>query len=418
MSTSSKHVAVTGIGMITPLGITANECWNNLVEGKSGIHRITRFSTEELLTQIGGEIPPEYFQAEQHLFSSDVIERMIFPVRLAVYVVNLAIEDSGISRKEIQNSFTGVITGSGGSVYNDDVMFKSKDADRVAAPSLEMLDSHAATISREFGFRGSSYNVATACSSGAFAVGLGYDYVVQTGFPCFAVGVDTMVLKEKLIGFNQILAISENNAHPEKASRPFDKKRNGFVVSEGACALLLEPYEYALKRQSRIYAVISGYAATSEAYNIIAPEPEGIQMARTMKNALEYAGVSPDDVGYINAHGTSTLYNDLTETRAIKRVFQKQASLIPISSQKSMIGHSIGAAGAIEAGVTALSIYHQVISPTINLDYPDPECDLDYVPHKSRKVNSLGTAISNSFGFGGHNCTLVLQHPDFHPYIK
>jgi 3-oxoacyl-[acyl-carrier-protein] synthase II len=406
------HVAITGIGMITPLGINANECWNNLVLGKSGIRRITRFNTDGLITQIGGEIPAEYFQAEKHLFSSDAIKQMIFPVRLSVYAVNLAIEDSGISRKEIQNTLTGVITGSGGSVYNDDVMFMSEDADRLSAPNLEMLDSHATAISREFGFTGPSLNVATACSSGAYAVGLGYDCVVQTGFPCIAVGVDTMVLKEKLNGFNQILAISENNAHPEKASRPFDKKRNGFVVSEGACALLLEPYEHAMKRHSRIYAVVSGYAATSEAYNIIAPEPEGIQMARTMENALEYAGVSPEKVGYINAHGTSTLYNDLAETRAIKRVFQKKAPFIPISSQKSMLGHSIGGAGTIEAGVTALSIYHQVITPTINLDYPDPNCDLDYVPNKARKVNSLRTAISNSFGFGGHNCTLVLQHPE------
>lgn len=404
-----KWVAITGIGITTPLGITADENWANLIQGKSGIGWISRFDTQGCLTRIGGQVPDAYFDAEHEVLSSNVIQKFIFPVRLAMFTARQAICDAGIkSNNDIRGEHVGVVTGCGGSVYNDEFMFQKNNAARLTSNSVEMLDSHAVAISREFKFRGPAFNVATACSSGAFAVGLAYDFVCRTGNQCLAIGVDTMIMKEKINGFNQILAISESNDPPEKASRPFDKKRNGFVVSEGAGALFMEPYDSAVRRSSRIYAIIAGYSVTSEAYNIMAPEPSGLQMARTMDNALRNAALSPDRIGYINAHGTSTPYNDLVETKAIKKVFGERAMKIPVSSQKSMIGHSIGGAGAIEAAVTALSLYHQVITPTINLENPDPQCDLDYVPHHARKAESLQAAISNSFGFGGHNCTLAL----------
>jgi len=272
-----------------------------------------------------------------------------------------------------------------------------------------MLNAPAAAIRMTLGFRGPSFNVATACASGAYAVGLGYDYIRHQGELCVAVGVDTMLSEETVQGFSRLMALSELNEHPEKASRPFDRKRTGFVLSEGACAVILESLPHAVKRAARIYAVMSGHAMTSEAFNIIAPEPDGLGMAETMEKAIVNAGIQKDLIGYINAHGTSTVHNDRAETSAIKAVFGGRAWQIPVSSQKSMIGHTIGAAGAIEFAVTALSLRHQVLTPTINYEEPDPECDLDYVPNQARRVLRLDAAISNSFGFGGHNSCIVLE---------
>jgi 3-oxoacyl-[acyl-carrier-protein] synthase II len=399
-------VAITGIGMITPLGVTTGDCWRNLVDGKSGIQRITRFDTTLSLTKIGGQIPEIYFEMEKILLSNKIYEQALYPSRLSILSARQALTDSGLSLDRIDRGYTGVITGSGGSSQGDGLEYGRHAK---LGFTSEMLDAHALWLSREFDFGGPSFNVATACSSGAFAVGLGVDHVVRTHQICLVVGIDTMLLKETLDGFNQLLAISESNDYPEKASKPFDKRRNGFVLAEGACALLLEPYSHAMERKARIYAVISGYAFTSEAYNIMAPDPEGKAMAETMSMALENSKTSIDKIGYINAHGTSTIHNDIAETKAIKRVFGEKALSIPISSQKSMMGHTIGAAGAIETAVTALSLYHRLITPTINLEEPDPACDLDYVPNHCRKVKSLEAAITNSFGFGGHNSCIVLE---------
>lgn len=399
-------VAITGIGMITPLGITTDDCWRNLVNGKSGIQRITRFDTESCLTKIGGQIPETYFEVEKKLLSNEIYEQALYPSRLSILTARQALTDSRLSLNHIDREYAGVITGSGGSSQGDGLEYGQSANMNFTS---EMLDAHALWVSRDFDFGGPSFNVATACSSGAFAVGLGVDYVVRTHQICLAIGIDTMLLKPTLDGFNQLLAISESNGYPEKASKPFDKRRNGFVLAEGACALLLEPYSHAADRNARIYAVISGYAFTSEAYNIMAPDPEGKAMAETMSTALENSKTSMDKIGYINAHGTSTIHNDIAETKAIKRVFGGNAGSIPVSSQKSMMGHSIGAAGAIETAVTALSIFHRMITPTINLEEPDPACDLDYVPHHCRRVKSLEAAITNSFGFGGHNSCIVLE---------
>jgi 3-oxoacyl-[acyl-carrier-protein] synthase II len=406
---NGRWAAITGIGMITSMGVTTDICWKNLINGKSGIQKITRFDASSCLTKIGGQIPESYFDTEKTFFSEEIIEQTLLPTRLSLLTADHALLDSGLKSGCDALMHAGVITGSGGSSNGDELEYGWIGQSSKLRFTSEMLDAHAVWVSQAFGFGGPAYNVATACSSGAFAVGLGADYVLQAQAPCMVIGVDTMLLKETMDGFNQLLAISESNDFPEKASRPFDKHRNGFVMAEGACALMLEPYEQAIKRSARIYSVVSGYAFTSEAYNIMAPDPDGKGMAETMATALDIAGVSSEKIGYISAHGTSTVYNDIAETKAIKQVFGQRAYNIPVSSQKSMLGHTIGAAGTIEAAVTALSIYHHMITPTINLHDPDPLCDLDYVPNHYRHVDALDAAISNSFGFGGHNCTLVLE---------
>lgn len=403
-----QFVAVTGIGMICPLGTSTTECWDNMVAGKSGIRRITRFDPSDCLTKIAGELPDKYFEMEKEAFSHRIFKRSILPSRLSIITSRQAIADSGVNLAGIDSSNVSVITGCGGSSFGDQTILHTKKF----TFSHEMLNALSACVSIEFGFKGPSFNVATACASGAFAIGLAYDYVRRTAGHCIAIGIDTMVLKETVDGFNQLMALSESNDEPEKASRPFDRKRNGFVISEGACAIFLEPYKLAKQRGARIYAVISGYAATSEGYNIVSPAPEGVEIAVTMETAIRNAGIAKDKIGYISAHGTSTIHNDLAETKAIKRVFGDDAYRIPVSSQKSMLGHSIGASGAIECGVTALSLYHRILTPTINQEVPDPECDLDYVPNQSRVVQGLTAAMTNSFGFGGHNASIVLERPD------
>jgi len=404
-----SKVAITGIGMVTPLGITTHDCWENMVAGKSGIDLIRQFDTSGCITKIGGQIPDSYFSLEKAYFSENQLIRTSLPNRLSLYCVKQAIDDSQIVLNRMDSQNISVISGSGGSSYGDEISEMEKELGMQLAPGWEMLDAHAAIVGREFGFQGPCFNVATACSSGAFAVGLGYDHVINNHGVCIVIGVDTMLLKDTVVGFNQLMALSEHNQFPNKASRPFDKKRSGFVISDGACAIILEPYDWAVARNARIYAVISGYAMTSEAYNIMAPEPGGAGMAETMRLALIRSGIGIDNIGYINAHGTSTIHNDLAETQAIKLVFGERASQIPVSSQKSMIGHTIGAAGTIETAVTALTLYNQIITPTINYEEPDPLCNLDYVPNQSRLVSGLSSALTNSFGFGGHNCTVALE---------
>ncbi len=400
-------VAVTGIGMISPLGITTSECWDNMLLAKSGIRRITRFDPSECLTQIGGELPDRYYEMEKFAFPHRVYKRSILPSRLSILSARQALEDAGVLLDDLDVSRVAVITGCGGSTFGDDTIYLQKRKRSIF--THEMLNALSACISIEFGFKGPSFNVATACASGAFAIGLGYDYVRHGGDICVAVGLETVLYKETVNGFNNLLALTEENDFPERASRPFDKRRTGFVISEGSCAVILESLEHALRRGAKIYALVSGYSFTSEGYNIVAPEPGGKEMAKSMELAIQKAGVPKKKIGYVNAHGTSTPHNDLAETKAIKLVFGKDAYNIPVSSQKSMIGHSIGAAGAIEFAVTALSLYHQVLTPTINYEEPDPECDLDYVPNKARVVQDLQAGITNSFGFGGHNSSIVLE---------
>jgi len=403
-----RLVAVTGIGMICPLGTTPNECWENMLKGKSGIRRITRFDAGTCESQIAGEIPDRYFEVEKTLLSPKFYENNILPSRLSMIVAKQALEDAKLEVNEIDVNRAGVITGCGGSNFGDQGNYNNRN-NVMMNYSYEMLNAHSDCVRTELGFKGPSFNVATACSSSAFAIETAYHHVRTSCDICLAIGVETMVNKEVIDGFCRLMVLSVNNEFPEKASRPFDRYRSGFVISEGACAVLLESYEHAVRRGARIYAFMSGTASASEAYNIVAPKPEGEGIARTMELAIQNAGLDKKAVGYINAHGTSTLHNDRSETKAIKKVFGSHAYNLAVSSQKSMIGHPIGSAGAIEFAVTALSLHHQVITPTINYEEPDPECDLDYVPNEARKVQSLEVAISNSFGFGGHNASLVLE---------
>jgi 3-oxoacyl-[acyl-carrier-protein] synthase II len=317
-------------------------------------------------------------------------------------------EDSRLDVKEIDRRRAAVITGCGGSTFGDELHLNEQTG-RIIPYSDDALNMLSARVSIEFGFRGASFNVATACSSGAFAVQVAADRVRTSTDVCLALGVETIVHKDVVNAFSRIMALSERNDQPEKASRPFEKNRTGFVMAEGACAVVLESLEHATRRGARIYALLTGGACTSEAYNIVAPEPSGHGMARTMELAIARAGIPRESIGYISAHATSTIHNDAAETKAIKEVFGSLAYRIPISAQKSMTGHAIGAAGAIELAATALILHHQVATPTINYEVPDPECDLDYVPNRARKLESAQAALSNSFGFGGHNATLVLE---------
>ena len=404
----NNPVAVTGIGMITPLGINTPSCWKNMSEGKSGITGITSFDTTDCQTKIGGELPAEYFTLESEGLPKRLQKQTSLASRIGLLCAKEAIEDSRLPIKEFDPYKCAVITGSGGLVAHLKKELHTLKGSKFMVLQT-MTNAISAWISIKYGFKGPSFNIAAACASGGYAVGSAFDYIRSgKGDAAVAVGVDTMVDPMSIQGFNQLRALSKENEFPQKASRPFEAKRSGFVLSNGGCAVILERLEKALQRGARVYALVLGFAISSEAFNIISPEPTGQEMAKTMTMALEDAVIAKEKIDYINAHGTSTHHNDLYETMAIKEVFKDHAYKLAVSSQKSMIGHTIGGAGAIEFATTALSLYHKLILPTINYQDPDPECDLDYVPNQARKVATLDKALSNSFGFGGHNCSLVL----------
>ncbi|MBU0568292.1 beta-ketoacyl-[acyl-carrier-protein] synthase family protein [bacterium] len=405
----SRYVAVTGIGMISSLGLSTPECWKNMVDGKPGVRRITRFDTSDCLTKIGGELPLEYYEVEKKEFSKRFFKQTASTARLGLLCAKEAIKDSGLEIEKLDPYRCPVISGSGGFILEEGKGLEELKTSKFGVLQ-EMVNAISAWISIKYSLKGPSFNVATACGSGGFAIWNAFDYV-RSGKAdmAVAVGLDMMVTKESIQSFNQLMALSEENNFPERASRPFDKRRSGFVLANGGCAVILERLDHARQRDANIYALASGYGCSSEAFNIVAPDPTGKEMAKTMSLALEDARISKEKIGYVNAHGTSTPHNDRCETRAIKTVFGEHAYKLAVSSQKSMIGHTIGGAGAIEFGVTALSLHHGIITPTINYEEPDPDCDLDYVPNEAREVNDLEAAISNSFGFGGHNCSIVLE---------
>jgi 3-oxoacyl-[acyl-carrier-protein] synthase II len=409
-NTLRKNVAVTGIGMICPVGLSTNECWTNFTDGNSGVRRITRFDVARFPTKIAGQLPDEYFGLVADNFPGWSYHS-VAPAHLCILTAREALRDARWDDAAYSKHGTAVFTGCNGYLSEDQVLIKDQISELPHKKAF-MRDSIPASVSRKFAFDGPSINIAAACAAGGFAVALGVDYVTKTSSPCLAIGVDALLCADGISDFGRLAILSVENEYPQRASRPFEKNRTGFVLSEGACALLLEPAEKALIRGARIYAVVTGVALRSEAHSIVAPEPEGFEMARVMESAIHNAGTPKANIGYVNAHGTSTPNNDLAETRAIKRVFGKNAYNVPVSSQKSMIGHAIGGSGAIQTGVTALSLFHQMLTPTINYDEPDPECDLDYVPNRSRKMTSLEAAIINSFGFGGHNCSIVLEKAD------
>ncbi len=411
MARAEPRVAITGIGMITCLGTGVAECWPRLVAGHSGIGPIRRFDASACETRFGGELPDGYAALEAAEFTRRQMKQMLPTTRLGLLCAKQAIEDSGFSLAAADPYRCGIVTASSQPSCHD----VGEAAGPAPMPAMfrvirQMPNALAGWISIHHGFQGRAYHLAAACAAGSDAVATAGEFIRSgRGDAALAVGVDMLLSAPSIQGFNAVSALSVRNGDPARASRPFDRDRDGFVMADGGAALMLEREDDALARGARIYAILVGAAMTSEAFNILAPKPRGEEMARTMALALADAGIAADAVDYVDAHGTSTQQNDLDETLAIKTVFGAHARRLAVSSQKSMVGHCVSGAGAIECAVTALSLHHGVIAPTINYTTPDPECDLDYVPNAAREVPGCSVAISNSFGFGGHNVTLVLQ---------
>jgi 3-oxoacyl-[acyl-carrier-protein] synthase II len=414
MANTDRRVAITGMGMINSLGCCTAQCWEQMLAGRSGISRITQFDVSDCLTQIGGQLPAEYFLREEAEFSKRLFKQTQTTTRLGILCAKEAIADSGFQLDGCDPHRCAVITGSGQTGYQEEGELVGNFHNPGKFSIIQqMANAMSAWISINHGFKGPSCNVATACASGAYAIAAGYEYVASgRGDVALAVGADAMLSVHTIKGFNQLAAISQRNDAPERASRPFDVDRDGFVLANGGAALMLEREAAARRRGARIYAILAGAALCSEAYNIVAPKSSGEEMAYAMTAALADAGLPAEAVGYISAHGTSTTQNDADETAAVKSVFGPHARRLAVSSQKSMTGHTVGGAGAIEAAATALILYHRVLTPTINYETPDPACDLDYVPNEARAAPDLRVALSNSFGFGGHNATLVFQRAE------
>jgi 3-oxoacyl-[acyl-carrier-protein] synthase II len=404
-----RRVVVTGIGPVTPVGIGLDEFWGNLVAGRSGISRIARFDPSDLPVQIGGEIPdfdPTRWMGPKEARRTDRV------THFAVAAAKIAWEDAG--EPSVEPARTGVVfsTGIGGieSLLRQHEVFLARGADRVSpfmVPQL-MPNASAAHVAMAFGFTGPNECITTACAAGAHAVGEAYRLIRQgLADICIAGGTEAALLPLCISGFSQMQALTKN-PDPARASRPFDKDRDGFVMAEGAGALVLETEERAAARGARIYAEIAGFGQSADAYHITAPEPEGIGAVLATQACLHDAGEPAEAVGYINAHGTSTQLNDASETRAIKKALGDHAYRVPVSSTKSMTGHMVGAAGTVEAGIAALVVDRGVVPPTTNYETPDPECDLDYAPNEAREAG-VRLALSNAFGFGGHNAVVAVR---------
>ena len=407
-----RRVVATGLGLITPLGIGVEESWSALCAGKSGIAEITRFDASDFNTKIAGEVKD--FQAQDFLPKKEAKRTESF-IAYAVAASRMALEDSGLVIDSSNAERVGVLTGCGlGGLLMLEQTSRTLDKKgprRVSPFFIPMMIGNMAPgmISIHLGAKGPNSSIATACAAGTHAIGEAYK-IIKTGAADAMItgGVESVITPTCVAGFNAMKALSTRNEEPQKASRPFDRDRDGFVVGEGGGILVLESLDRALARHARIYAEIIGYGMSGDGFHMTAPSPNGEGAARCMVASLVDAGIAYTEIDYINAHGTSTPLNDLYETIAVKSVFKEKAPLIPISSTKSMTGHLLGAAGGVETVFTVLTINDNVIPPTINLDNPDPECDLDYVPNVSRKAD-VRTAMTNSFGFGGTNATLILK---------
>ena len=405
-------MVVTGIGVVSPVGNNVQEFWKSLVEGKSGIGGVTSFDASAYDCRIAGEVkgldPDPFISAKDQ-------RRMERFVQFAVCAAKMAVQDSGVDLSKEDLYQFGVLLGSGiGSLHVIEEQHKillAKGPDKISPFLIPMLIVNMAPgqVSISLGLKGPNSCVATACASGTHAVGDAFQ-IIQRGDAeaMVAGGTESCITPLGIGGFCALKALSLRNEDPSRASRPFERDRDGFVMGEGCGIVILEEYERAKKRGANIYCEVVGYGMTGDAYHMTAPPQDGMGAANAMRQALHRAKISPSDVDYINAHGTSTPLNDKMETVAIKQVFGTDAKKIPISSTKSMTGHLLGAAGGVEAVVCALTITEGVIHPTINYEHPDPECDLDYVPNTARKAK-VDVALSNSFGFGGHNATLVFK---------
>jgi len=409
-------VVITGLGAITPLGQTVKETWENLLKGKSGVGYIDRFDTSNLPVKIAAQI--RNFDPLKRLSQKEAgvpIKKLDLFSIYALWAAEEAIEDSALLKGPFDPDRVGVIIASGiggvETLEREIIVGYTKGYDRISPYLIPMMipDMASGLIAIKYRFKGPNYCTVSACASSAHAIGDAFRLIRYGDADVMIVGgSEAPIIPTAVAGFSSMKALSTRNDEPEKASRPFDRDRDGFVMGEGAAVLVLEEYEHAMRRGAKIYAELVGYGATADAYHITAPCVDGEGAVKCMLRALEDARLSPDEVDYINAHGTSTKLNDAVETLAIKKVFGERAYKIPVSSTKSMIGHLLGAAGAIEAVATIMTIHTGIIHPTINYENPDPECDLDYVPNEARK-KEVNVAISNSFGFGGHNVCLVFK---------
>lgn len=407
-----KRVVLTGFGAVTPLGIGKDEFWNALLEGKSGVGYITRFDASEHDTKIAAEVKgfdPTVFMEKKEA------KRMDMFAQYAVAGTKMALDDAGIDLSTINTDRAGAIIGSGiGGITTleaEKEKLDEKGPGRISPLFIPMMIANMAAgqVSMTFGLKGSSMTITTACASATHAIGEAFR-MIKSGYLDMAVsgGTESSITPLSMAGFISMKALSTRNKEPWKASRPFDKNRDGFVMGEGSGIVILEELDHALKRGARIYAEVVGYGSTSDAFHITQPDPEASGAMRAMALALEEGGASPCDVDYINAHGTSTYFNDKLETLAIKRLFGEYAKNLNISSTKSMTGHLLGAAGGVEAIATAMAIHTGVIPPTINYEVQDEECDLNYTPNHA--VNrSVRYGLSNSLGFGGHNASILFK---------
>ncbi|MFN4227605.1 MAG: beta-ketoacyl-ACP synthase II [Candidatus Ratteibacteria bacterium] len=406
-----RRVVVTGLGLVTPIGNDLKTTWENLINGVSGVDKIKSFDVSSYDTQIGAEV--KNFNLEN--IHPKEKRRMDLFVQFAIKATNEAIKDSGLELSEEEKNNVGVIIGAGIGglriIEQQHKILLEQGPDRVSPFLIPMLipDIASGHIAILYGFKGVNFCTVSACASGAHALAISLN-LIRSGVADIIIsgGTESCITPLGLAGFCSMKALSRRNDQPQKASRPFDRERDGFVMGEGAGVVILESLEHAKKRNANIYCEFVGAGMSCDAYHITAPDADGYGAYLSMKYALLDAKINPEDVDYINAHGTSTPLNDKSETLAIKKLFGQNAYKIPVSSIKSMIGHTLGAAGAIEFISTCLTIKTNIIPPTINYEYPDPECDLDYVPNIARE-KEVEVAISNSFGFGGHNVTLVLK---------
>ena len=408
----NRRVVVSGIGLVSALGIGTRETWAALLAGQSGVTRITRFDVSGYATQIAAEVkgfdPLAFIEKKE-------IKKMDLFIQYAIAAAQFAMDDSGLQITAANAPNIGVYIGSGiGGFITIEREHEAllNGGPRKVSPFFipsAIINLASGQVSIRFGAKGPNSATCTACSASAHAIGDAYEIIKRCDADAMiAGGSEAAICAMSVGGFGQLRALSTRNDEPTKASRPFDKDRDGFIIGEGAGVLILEELEHARRRGATIYAEIVGYGMSSDAYHMTAPSEDGDGARRVMAMAVRKAGIAPSDVDYINAHGTSTPYNDKLETLAIRNCFGEHADKLAISSTKSMTGHLLGGAGGLEAGITVLAVRDQVAPPTINLDDPDPECDLDYVPHQSRQM-PIRYALSNSFGFGGTNAALLFK---------
>jgi 3-oxoacyl-[acyl-carrier-protein] synthase II len=415
-ATEQRRVVVTGLGLVTPLGIGLEKNWQALVAGQSGIRKIDRFpNIDAFASRIAGQVPD--FRAEDFIEPKEIKKMDLF-IQYSVAAASMAMEHSGLKVDPQEAENVGVIIGVGlcgiDTIEATERAYLDGGPRKISPFFIPKVISNLAPgqIAIRHGAKGVNWTPTSACASGTHAIGEAF-HLIRRGLQdaVIAGGAESAITPLGVGGFSAMKALSTRNDEPERASRPFDKERDGFVIAEGSGVLILEERDRALKRGAKIYAEVIGYGANGDAHHMTAPAPEGEGAARCMRLSLKDAGIAPSEVDYVNAHGTSTEYNDTNETQAIKKVFGEQAFKLAVSSTKSMTGHLLGAAGAVEGVFSVLALRHGIIPPTINYENPDPDCDLDYVPNQARRAD-IRVALSNSFGFGGTNACVVFRRAE------